>query len=357
MNTKTISRRAWGIMFFILGLVLFPKVGFSGQSEHEDPDAGVVVAQSRAIVTRFSAYARVEPVSILKLNASQAGILSGITVLPGEAVKADTVLGHLTGPEVKGLLSQRRSSVEAAEAALTAAEKILAITRQKEAERLSTKEAVYQAEADLAKARAGLDNARTQLRAARESVVLKAPVDGIVLTVDAAQGERVPAGRRILSLQPKGGLWLMAHYYGADASALRTGMSGQFEPADGSAAIPVKVRSLIGPIGPDGGQAVGLVAAVPAPRWLNGEAGRVTLSGAKQTFVAVPTRALILYQGRWWVLVRTEKGDQRRNVVPGPSRGTATLIRKGLEPGSRVVVENAYLEFHRNVSRQYQQPD
>jgi multidrug efflux pump subunit AcrA (membrane-fusion protein) len=256
-------------------------------------------------------------------------------------VKADTVLGHLTGPEVKGLLSQRRSSVEAAEAALTAAEKILAITRQKEAERLSTKEAVYQAEADLAKARAGLDNARTQLRAARESVVLKAPVDGIVLTVDAA----------------KGGLWRMAHYYGADASALRTGMSGQFEPADGSAAIPVKVRSLIGPIGPDGGQAVGLVAAVPAPRWLNGEAGRITLSGAKQTFVAVPTRALILYQGRWWVLVRTEKGDQRRNVVPGPSRGTATLIRKGLEPGSRVVVENAYLEFHRNVSRQYQQPD
>jgi RND family efflux transporter MFP subunit len=357
LKNNKISRLGWVAFLFIPWLVLSPQLGFSRRSGPGDLDAGVVAARSRTIVMRFSAYARVEPTTLLKLNAPRDGIIKGMTVLPGEAVKADTTLGNLTGPTVAGLLAQRRSSVTAADAALTAAEKILAIARQKKAERLTTQEALYLAEADLAKARAALDNARCQLQSARESIVLKAPVDGIILAVNAADGEQVQAGRNILTLQPKGGLWLMAQYYGSDALAVRIGMAGQFEPAQGGAAIPVKVRSIIGPVGPDGGQAVGLFATVPAPRWLNGEAGRVTLSGDKQTFVAVPTRALILDQGRWWVLVRTKNGNQRREVVPGPSEGTETLIRKGLEPGARMVVENAYLEFHRDVSRQYQQPD
>jgi membrane fusion protein, heavy metal efflux system len=356
MNSEA-ARLRWGGGLLILWVGLLPQVGFSGQNVPGDLDAGVVAVQSRTIATRLSAYARVEPIALLKLNAAQAGIVSGITVLPGETVKAGTVLGHMTGPAVNGLMAQRRSSVEAADAALTAAEKTLAIARQKEAAHLSTQQAVYHAKADLAKARAALENARSQLQSARDSIVLKASVEGTVLTVNAAEGEQVQAGQRILTLQPKNGLWLMARYYGSDALAVRIGMTGQFEPAQGGAAIPVRVRSVIGPVGPDGGQAVGLFATVPAPPWRNGEAGRLTLSGAKETFVAVPTRALILDQGRWWVLVRRENGNQRREVVPGPSEGTSTLIKKGLEPGARVVVENAYLEFHRDVSRRYQPPD
>jgi RND family efflux transporter MFP subunit len=336
---------------------LFPQIGFSGQNEPRNLDAGVVAAQSRTIATRLSAYARVEPITLLKLNAVQTGIVSGITVLPGETVKAGILLGHLTGPAVNGLMAQRRSSVESAHAALTVAEKTLGIARQKKAAHLSTQKAVYQAKADLAKAKAALENARSQLQSARESIVLKAPVDGTVLSVNAAEGEQVQAGQRILTLQPKGGLWLMARYYGSDALAVRIGMTGRFEPAQGGGAIPVKVRSVIGPVGPDGGQAVGLLPTLPAPPWRNGEAGRLTLSGAKETFVAVPSRALILDRARWWVLVRTENGNQRREVVPGSSEGTSTLIKKGLEPGARVVVENAYLEFHRDVSRRYQPPD
>ena len=345
------------MLLLILWFVLFPQAGLSRQNEPMDLDTGVVATQSRTITTRLSAFARVEPITLLKLNAAQPGIVSGMTVLPGGTLKAEAVLGRLTGPAVDGLLAKRRSSVEVAKAALTAAEKIITGEHQKLAVRLTTQKEVYQAEADLAKARAGLDEARAQLLSMRESIVLRAPVDGIVLTVNAADGEQVQAGRTILTMQPKGSLWLMARYYGSDALAVRVGMTGQFEPAQGGTSIPVMVRTVIGPIGPDGGQAVGLAATVPAPLWLNGETGQATLSGAKRTYEAVPTRALILDQGRWWVLVRTKNGNQRRKVVPGPSEGASTLIREGLEPGDRVVVENAYLEFHRDFSRQYQQPD
>jgi len=43
--------------------------------------------------------------------------------------------------------------------------------------------------------------------------------------------------------------------------------------------------------------------------------------------------------------------------VPGPARGWQTFIERGLEPGAQVVVENAYLEFHRGISKNYQPPD
>ncbi|MGA7801920.1 MAG: hypothetical protein WCC36_14025, partial [Gammaproteobacteria bacterium] len=101
----------------------------------------------------------------------------------------------------------------------------------------------------------------------------------------------------------------------------------------------------------------GLTATVPKPHWHNGESGTVTLEGASRTLVAVPTEALILDGGRWWVLVHTGGGNHRQVVVPGPSRGEWTTIERGLQPGTAVVVQNAYLEFHRQVSRHYQPPD
>jgi hypothetical protein len=71
----------------------------------------------------------------------------------------------------------------------------------------------------------------------------------------------------------------------------------------------------------------------------------------------VPTRALILDQGTWWLLVHTPQGIRRQAVVPGPSRGESTLIEKGLHPGAEIVVDNAYLLFHRDFSKSFQAPD
>jgi hypothetical protein len=108
---------------------------------------------------------------------------------------------------------------------------------------------------------------------------------------------------------------------------------------------------------PDGGLPVGLLPVGKSGHWISGETGTVTLRGAPQSGVMVPTRALILDRGLWWVLVRTPHGDMRQTVLLGPSRGDHTLIEHGLKAGAEVVVTNAYLEFHRNVSQRYQPPD
>jgi membrane fusion protein, heavy metal efflux system len=346
LKTKVLFKTLWIV---VMGLLLASPAARAGN--------GVVSVRECTITTRLEAYARVEPITILRLNAAQIGILTGLAVLPGETVKTGAVLGHLTGPAIKGLLAQRRTAVAGARGALTAAQKILASERQKRALHLTMQETFYQAEARLADAEARLDNARYQEQSVRESVILKAPVDGTVLSLNAADGEQLQAGQTILTLLPVGGLWLRARYYGSDASAVQVGMTGQFEPVGGVPAIPVKVRTIAGTVGPGGGQAIGLVATVSAPGWRNGEAGMVTIEGAKRTFVAVPTRALILDQGRWWVLVHTNHGNRPQEVIPGPSRGESTLIEQGLEPGAGVVVEDAYRKFHRDFSLHYLQAD
>ncbi|NNN04557.1 MAG: hypothetical protein HKL90_01515 [Elusimicrobia bacterium] len=152
-------------------------------------------------------------------------------------------------------------------------------------------------------------------------------------------------------------LWLKAAFYGADVNAIRAGMSGTFVPASSGRTVPVKVCAKFGLLRADGGESVALLAASPRPDWANGMFGTVTLIGPVETLVSVPTRALILDGGRWWVLARTPAGDVPQEVELGPTRGWQTFIERGLKPGTRIVVADAYLRFHRNVAQSYQAPN
>lgn len=322
---------------------------------HAAPDW--VKVQAQPFSAHYSAYARVAPVHLVRVRTARAGVIDQLSVVPGDKLAAGQLLARLGGPSVKAALAQRRSAVQEAEAALTAAQKTLVVERQKRQSHLSTRQTVAQAQAAAQRAQAELTAARSSLEAFKASTALHAPTSGTVLALGAADGERVSAGKTVLTVQPAHGLWLKADYYGADATAVRTGMRGRFVPADGSPAVQVTVRSVFASQQEDGGRTVTLAPTAAKPGWESGEAGAVTIEGPRRTAVAVPTRALILDRGRWWVLVHTSQGDRRRAVTPGPSRGEDTLIEKGLSVGAKVVVANAYLKFHRDVSRHYEPPD
>ena len=321
-------------------------------------DANVgVTAQSQMVTNQFEAYAQIEPVAVLPVRTAETGIVSGLKHFPGDPVRAGQKLAQLGGPEIRARLAQDEAAVQSAQTNLAGTQRSLAIEREKLASHLGTQQTVFQAESAAAQARANLDTAEARLRALRQLITVEAPADGSLLTVNAADGERVSAGQTVFTLQPADKLWLKAAYYGADAAAVHAGMTGQFTPAGGGEAIPVKVSAVFGSLQPDGGESIGLVAATLSPGWLNGESGTVTLNGPVRSLVAVPTRALILDQGKWWVLVRTAQGNRPQLVTPGPARGWQTFIERGLEPGAEVVVENAYLEFHSGISKNYQPPD
>jgi membrane fusion protein, heavy metal efflux system len=318
---------------------------------------GPWIAKAESMPRQIIAYATVEPRSTLRLRAGVAGIVANLTVQPGDAVTAGEALGQLSGPPVDALLSARRAALAGAQATLKSAQQAVTIERQKFAERLTTRGAVARAVAALSNAQANVDSAQAALNAAADMAAIHAPQAGRVLTVDAFSGERVALGETLLTLLPANDLWLRATVYGADVNIVTAGMTGQFAPSGGGPAIPIKVRTVVGALQPNGGQTVNLIPADPTAAWLDGETGTATLDGGTLSGVAVPTRALILDQAKWWVLVHTAKGDVPQEVTPGPSRGALTLVTHGLAPGSAVVVENAYLEFHRGISEHYQPPD
>lgn len=311
------------------------------------PQSAVLTVSAQPLAQTFRAYAEVQPIAVTRVRAVEPGEVSHL-VLPGERVKAGQVLAVLGGPQAQSLLAQRRGAWHAASIQLAADRRRLAaqlVTRQT----FAADEAAYAA-------------ARGQLQVAVQTLTLRAPASGQVLAVHAADGEQVAAGQRILTLQTSRP-WLTATFYGAQALRIHPGMKGRFQPVAGGA-IAVRVKTVSQALGPGGGEQVALLPAAGGrdsstqdASWRSGAWGTVTLVGASRPLIAVPTRALILDRARWWVLLRTARGDRRRQVVPGPTRGWMTYISQGLKPGEQVVVENAFLEFHRGISQRYTPPN
>ncbi len=316
-----------------------------------------VRVETATFTNRLQAYARIEPVAVLPIRAALAGSIKGLSALVGQPVHAGEKLAELDGPEIAALQAQDRAAVESARTNLSGAEQLLEVAKRQLTSHLSTLQTVAQAEGELAKAQANVLTAESQLHSLQGLTTLKAPTDGTLLAVQTSNGERVSAGETILIIQPADSLWVKADYYGSSAPMIQVGMSGEFRPASGGNPIPVTVTSIAAKLASDESESVGLTAAAGSPAWLNGERGEVILNGEVRSLVAVPTRALVLDQGQYWVLLRTNKGNVARAVIPGPTRGWNTFIEQGLEPGSEVIVENAYLEFHQNISKKYAPPD
>ncbi|MBI1174050.1 MAG: efflux RND transporter periplasmic adaptor subunit [Sideroxydans sp.] len=335
---------------------LFGAATTQAQAASTDTHA-VVTANVQTFDQQFHAYGQVEPIAIVQVRAASPGIVSGMNLLPGQVLKSGQEIGKLGGPEIKALLLQSNAELRSAQASLAAAGKSLVFQKQQRELHLATQLAVIQAESVLAQAQSANETARANLRALQQMIILRSPVDGQVSSVDAANGERMAVGQPVFTLQPANKLWLKAVYYGAEAAMIKPGMEGRFISADDSNPIPVRIATVSGSIAKDGGESVGLMPVGAAPVWMNGESGTVVLNGSKSSMVAVPTRALILDQGKWWVLVHTSTGNHPQEVVPGPAHGWETFIMHGLAPGTEVVVDNAYLEFHRSISQRYQPPD
>ncbi len=351
-----------GQRFAAAWLILLPLFCLSGEGLALAADVAqpaVVTVQPKTFSPRLTAYAQVVPTTIVKVRVVDAGVLRDLRVLPGSVVTTGEVLARVGGTRVQSLLTQRETAVRSAQARLDAARRALTIMRQQLAAQLSTRQAVDAATSELAAAHAAWQTAQAQLNEARNLQVFRAPTAGSVVSVQAADGEEVSPGETILTIQSTDGLWIRAEYYGAATAALRIGMTGRFKPADGGGAVAVKVATVASAVGANGGTRVGLsaVQAAGAALWVSGQWGTVTLEGPPQSMLAVPTAALILDRGNWWVLVRTAHGDQPRQVLPGPTRGWQTWIASGLRPGDQVVAQDAFLEYHRGIAQSYQPPN
>lgn len=339
-------------------LVLAGVIGSGCVVSHPAPaeEAVTMPAVQKRIVVSVSAPARVQAASSTVLSAPTAGIVAGVRVLPGEAVSAGQAIAQLGGPTVAAERARLASDLKSAQIRASAAEEAAAIEQRKFAQQLSTRDALIRAHAERDTAREQLVAAQAALRSYAGMATIAAPGRGVVTAVNVADGQYVSAGQALLTMAPTRALHVVADFYGGDAAAVSAGMQGRFLAEGADAPVDVVVLRTSWNVAAPGQLEVWFNAA--AGHVLSaGEVGTISLTVSGDKRLAIPSSALVLDAGQWWVLVCDKGGSSRRQVVPGLADGGWTAIMQGLSPGERVVTQDAYLLFHEDFATRYQQTD
>ncbi|WP_298263492.1 efflux RND transporter periplasmic adaptor subunit [Acidocella sp.] len=286
----------------------------------------------------LSGFAAVQSGTDVTIIAQQQGVLTGVTVAPGTSVQPGQTIARLGGPEIAAALAQAQGASNAANATLAA-------EQSKFADQLSTQAAVAQAQANAQAAKA-------RLAALQATTLLQSPVAGQIQSLAAGPGAALLPGQAVAVVQPDSGAWVRAVLYGPQAVTLAPGTAARFIPADGQPVQSVTLRGALNKQA-DGGVVLAFSGLVLQP----GEAGMLSLALPPHQVLLVPSEALVLDDGRWWVMLHDAKGDHAVQVVPGAAEGAQTPILTGLAAGDQVVVQDAALLYHRGIAALYQPPD
>ncbi|MGH8124821.1 MAG: efflux RND transporter periplasmic adaptor subunit [Rhodanobacteraceae bacterium] len=317
--------------------------------------AAPVTLPARAVQYRpeVHAWAQVQALAPLLLSTPVAARVAKVLVVPGQTVKAGEPLVTLAGPQLEGELSVARAHWRAAQQELAAAQRTAASAKRTYPV-VTNRQTLDAAQAARAAAENQAAAAHSALATLQAQQTLSSPAAAVVSEVNAAAGSDLQAGAPLLTLFPHGSLWLRVEVFGNRALPAVTMAS--FVPADGSSAIAVQRVAELPARAPDGARVINFAANGSAP-WQAGETGDLVWQGSPRAAVAVPSEALVLDAGRWYVLTDVHGKLAARTVTPGPTRGSDVLITKGLQAGVPVVVRQAYLLFHRDFSAQYAPAD
>ncbi|TAN03446.1 MAG: hypothetical protein EPN36_12870 [Rhodanobacteraceae bacterium] len=313
--------------------------------------AAPVTLPARAVQYRpeVRAWAQVESLAPLVLRTQVVARVDQVLVVPGQTVQAGEPLVTLGGPTLAGELSAARARTQAAQQELAAAQHTLASAKRTYPV-VTDRKTLDAAQAGLAAAENDAAAAHTALATLQAQQTLRSPAAAIIGQVEAAPGADLTAGAPVLTLHSHGSLWLRAEVFGDQV--LPATATARFAPADGGAAIAVRRVAELPARAQNGARVFNFIAAGAAP-WQAGETGDLVWQGTQRTAVAVPSEALVLNAGHWYVLTDVHGKLVAQAVTPGPTRGTDVLITHGLRAGVPVVVRQAYLLFHRDFSAQY----
>jgi cobalt-zinc-cadmium efflux system membrane fusion protein len=280
------------------------------------------------------------------VGAVVAGRLGKINVQVGDHVKAGTALATLESTEA----AQMRADVARAKAELQRAEdrtKRQAIMKKSgvglEMERAEADVQLWQARADYERSKQA---AQLLGNDTGQSVVLRAPIDGVVLRVNASIGAAVEAGAVLFELGEPGALWIVADVFDNDLALIEKG-----------AKATLQINALPEPVS-------GHVAAVSAAMQTDlrrgavyielddtnvtlkpGMFARASIEAAGPRRIVLPTTAVLIKDKKQTlVYVETPEGlFEPRNVVIGQARDGQVPMLEGLGEGDRVVVSGALL--------------
>lgn len=304
--------------------------------------------QPEAFAGTISAPARVDfrAQAVSTAGTVVAGRITKIHVQIGDRIKAGAPLATLASVAA----AQMRSDYSRAEAELARAEDHL--RRQLEMQRTGVGLEIERVEAEtqLKQARTELERSRDFLKllgdGAAAEVVVRAPMDSMVLKADVSTGAAVEPGAPLFELGEPSAAWIVADVFEKDLPLVENGAKAVIElatlpePIHGhvvaeSAAIQTETRRA----------SVFIVADDPKISLRPGMYARVAIEASTPNRIILPTAAVLIKDGRETVVyIETSPGKfESRPVQVGQAREGMTPILKGLSGGERVVIGGALL--------------
>ena len=344
--------------------------------DHEEHGEGIVelsseaVASARIVVAEaeegtldggMSLPARVvlDPRKEAIVSAWISGQVDTIAVRPGESVKRGQELARVQSPE----LGEAVAAFRTAKARDDAADARLERLRRLEADGVSSKAQVLEAEADHAEAEGALEAAEERLRILGvpmdvgdphagehfpSRVPVRSPIAGNVLEADATVGQRVEPGEALVRVGSLDEVWLMLDVYERDLAAVREGQTVRFsveawpdQPFEG------QVAQVGDWIEPDARTVeVRVVVANPEHKLKPNMFATAELSVQRESperGVVLPAESLQRMDGAEVVFVEQEAGHYAaRPVVVAERSADRIRLTSGVTVGERVVTEGAF---------------
>jgi membrane fusion protein, multidrug efflux system len=271
----------------------------------------------------------------VNINLPRPGQLTHLLVTAGEVVKAGAPLLEFdTGPAAT--LAYRK-----AESALALAREDLARTEQMAAQRLATQSQVAAARKAAADADAGLAAERRR-GADRGRERIKAPFDGIVVSIPVAQGDRLAAGATVLRLARRTGLLVHLGIEPEDASRVAPGMTVHLVSVfDARRTVVATIAQVHGMVNPQT-QLVDAVVRLHDGGLIPGMRVRGVITLARDEVWTVP-RSAVLSDARGAFIFQVKNAHARRVAVRmAGETDRLTGIEGDFDPALPVVVLGNY---------------
>ena len=271
----------------------------------------------------------------INLNLPRPGQITALEVSQGEVVKKGAALLEFrTGAAAALGYRQAENALAFARSELVRTEQLLAQKLATASQRAAARKAVADAEAAL--------EAQRRLGTGTKTVPVRAPFDGVVVSIGAAPGDRIPAGTAVLKLARLSGLRVLLGIEPSDSTAVRAGMPVRLSPVfDARRTVKANVAAVHGMVNPQT-QLVDVVVRVGSGDLLPGMRvrGEITLAG--RTGWAVP-RSAVLRDGGGSYVFQVHDGVAQRVAVQIEGEGDTLLgIRGNLDPKLKVVVLGNY---------------
>lgn len=275
------------------------------------------------------------------LSSRLAAAVAEVRAVPGETVRAGTVLVRLDARETDSALEGARAALGSAKASLGLAKK-----NRARFERLAERGAAAAVELDRARqdetgAAAAVASAEALARRAqtdRGQAALAAPFDAVVVEKMVAPGDLAAPGRPLVRLASASGRRIEAAPGESEAALLKPGDT--LEIAIGGRTITGRVAEIVGAVDPSTRRRTVRVDLPAGEEPPIGSFARLLLAGPARLGLLVSERAVVARGGleiAW--AVGPDGRAALRYVRTGGRAGGSVEIRSGLEAGERVVLD------------------